>query len=110
MDVGVRSYRARGLVTLGVPQNRRRKVVTLTVDNITIGCFYGAQKSWFHFLPRDSAVYYIIIYSNVLKTRCQHREANHCFQRNIKRSTENLHLSQRIPKVRPAYFIALERR
>jgi hypothetical protein len=30
MDVGVRSYRSGGLVTLGVPQNRRRKVVILT--------------------------------------------------------------------------------
>jgi hypothetical protein len=30
MDVGERSSRAGGLVTLGVPQNRRRKVVTLS--------------------------------------------------------------------------------
>jgi hypothetical protein len=29
MGVGVRSYRKGGLVTLCVPQNRRRKVVTL---------------------------------------------------------------------------------
>jgi hypothetical protein len=33
MNVCVRSYRAGGLVTLGVPQNRRRKVVTLAEND-----------------------------------------------------------------------------
>jgi hypothetical protein len=34
IDMGVWSYWAGGLVTLGVPQNRRRKVVTLETWNV----------------------------------------------------------------------------